>query len=249
MSKMMKVLMAATALAVVASPAVRADEKDDGSTSVQLSAEARRTVTQDRALATLNFEATGKTAEEVQRSINTKMQDAKKLYDAVTDIKVSTGQYNVYKDYRDLPEPKKGETIDREKYAIWRGSQEVRLDGAKKQELLDLISTLQKQGFAATGLNFYLSQNAQDQLKDELIVEALGNIQERAKNIQKALGMKTIRYARIDLNDQGGRPVPMMARAYAKGGAEMADASMPAPVAEEGETDVVVGVTAEVKLK
>lgn len=253
-STSLKYMLAGTALMAATLPvAVRADNKDDGSTTVQLNAEARRMVAQDRVQATLAIEATGKTAEAVQKDINTKMQAAKTMYDGVSDVKPTTGSYNVYKDYEPEPAPKKGEAgwtpAQREAHAFWRGSQEIQLDGAKKDDLLALIASLQKQGFAVRNLNFYMSRAAEDGVKDALIVEALGNIQARASNIQKALGMKTIRYARIDLGDNGVRPVPMYARG-AMMKTEMASAdAMPAPVAEAGETEVVVNVTAEVKLK
>ncbi len=254
LSTSLKFLMAGTALMVATLPvAARANDKDDGSTTVQLSAEARRMVAQDRVQATLAIEATGKTAEGVQKDINAKMQAAKKLYDAVADVKPTTGGYNVYKDYEPEPTPKKGEAgwtpAEREAHAFWRGSQEIQLDGVKSDELLALIAGLQKEGFAMRGLNFYMSRAAEDSVKDALIVEALGNIQARAKNIQQALGMKTIRYARIDLGDQGVRPMPM-ARGAMMMKAEMASAdAMPAPVGEAGETEVVINVSAEVKLK
>lgn len=253
LSTSLKFMMAGTALMAASLPvAVRAADKDDDSTTVQLSAEARRMVAQDRVQATLAIETTGKTAEAVQAEINTKMQAAKKLYDGVSDVKPTTGAYNVYKDYEPEPTPKKGEAgwtpAQREAHSFWRGSQEIQLDGAKKDELLALIASLQKQGFAVRNLNFYMSRAAEDGVKDALIVEALSNIQARAKNIQTALGMKTIRYARIDLGDNGVRPMPM-ARGAMMMKAEMADAAMPAPVAEAGETEVVVNVTAEVKLK
>lgn len=256
--KLMKSMMLGTALVaatVAAAPtSVRASD-DDGSTSVTLSADARRTVEQDRVTATLSYEFTGKTAEEVQAKINTKMQAAKPKYDAVGGIKVSTGGYNVYKNYPPEPEPKADGTPawtpeEREKKAYWQGNQQLIIDGTKSDDMLQLIGGLQKDGFALQGLNFYMSRDAEDAVKDSLIAEALANIQARAENIRKSLGMKKIRYAKIDLGDNG-RPIPMMrspmamkAEAY-----DMAGAAAPAPVAEAGETEVVVNVTAEVKLK
>jgi len=250
-------LLAGTALMAIAAPlAVRADDKavDDGSTTVNLSAEARRMVAQDRVTATLSYDMTGKTAAEVQAAINSKMQKAKGLYDDVSDVKATTGAYNVYKEYEPEPAPKKDGTSawtpeEREKHSHWRGSQQLTLDGAKKDDMLQLIASLQKEGFAAQGLNFYMSRAAEDAIKDQLIVEALGNIKARGTNIQQALGMKTIRYVRIDLGDNGSRPpMPMMARGMTMKAYDAAEA-MPAPVAEAGETEVVVNVSAEVKLK
>lgn len=253
---LMKTMMLGTALAAATfavAPAPRASD-DDGSTSVTLSAEARRTVEQDRVMATLGYEVSGKTAEEVQAKINTKMQDAKKLYDTVKVVKPSTGGYNVYKNYPPEPEPKADGTPawtpeEREKKAYWQGSQQLMLDGVKSDEMLKLVGSLQKQGFALQGLNFYMSRAAEDAVKDSLITEALANIQARAENIRNALGMKKIRYAKIDLGNEG-RPMPMMRTMAMKAEAYDANAgSAPAPVAEAGETEVVVGVTAEVKLK
>lgn len=255
--KLIKTLMLGTALVgatAVATPAAVRAADDDGSTSVTLSADARRTVQQDRVTATLNYEFSGKSSAEVQAKINAKMQEAKPKYDAVKSLKVSTGSYNVFKNYPPEPQPKADGTPawtpeEREKKAFWQGSQQLMLDGAKSDEMLQLIGVLQKDGFALQGLNFYMSRDAEDAVKDSLITEALANIQERAENIRKALGMKKIRYAKIDLGDNG-RPMPMMRGMAMK--AEMAfDAagSAPAPVVEAGETEVVVNVTAEVKLK
>lgn len=252
--KFMKYMMLSTAVAaavVSVSPAsVRAD--NDGSTSVTLSADARRTVEQDRVTATLSYEFTGKLAAEVQANINAKMQEAKLKYDAVSGIKVSTGGYNVFKNYPPEPQPKADGTPawtpeEREQKAYWQGSQQLIFDGAKSDEMLQLIAGLQKEGFALQGLNFYMSRAAEDAVKDSLITEALGNIQQRAENIRKALGMKKIRYAKIDLG--GGQPMPMMRAMAMKAEAYDAAGSMPAPVVEAGETEVVVNVTAEVKLK
>ncbi len=245
---MTKLMLAGTAMAVAMGPvAVRAGDKDDDSTTVQVSAEARRMVAQDRVQATLAIEAQGKTAEKVQAEINTKMAQAKKLYDGVAGVKVTTGGYNVYKDYEPMPKPL-SET-EREKLAFWRGNQDINLDGAKKDDLLKLVGDLQKQGFAVRGLSFYKSKEAADAVKDDLIVEALRNIKARAANIQQALGMKSIHYSRIDLGDNGVRPYPMMARAMKAEMAFDAAGSAPAPVGEAGETEVIVNVTAEVKLK
>jgi len=256
--KFIKAMMLGTALVattVAVTPATVRAVDDDGSTSVTLTADARRTVQQDRVTATLSYEFTGKTAQEVQTKINTKMQEAKPKYDAVGSIKVSTSGYNVFKNYPPEPAPKADGTPawtseEREKKAFWQGSQQLIIDGTKSDDMLKLIGALQKDGFALQGLNFYMSRAAEDAVKDSLISEALANIQARAENIRKSLGMKKIRYAKINLGDNG-RPVPMMRAMAMKSemAYDAAGASAPAPVAEAGETEVVVNVTAEVKLK
>lgn len=252
LTKFSTYMMAGTALVAAALPMTAQVARADDDTAVQLRAEARRMVQQDRVTATLAVEASGKDAAAVQAEINGKMQQAKTMYDQEGSVKVSTGGYNVYKDYPREPEPKKDGTPgwtpeEREKNAFWRGSQELVLDGMKQDSMLAMIGDLQKQGFAVRNLNFYMSRELQDKTKDSLMVEALGNIKARAENIKTALGMKKIHYARIDVDNAGPiQPMPMMAKAMRS---EAFDASGAAPVGEAGETEVVLNVTAEVKLK
>jgi len=229
-------------------PALAADKNEDGGTLMVLSAEARRTVTQDRVTATLSFEKQAKTAAEAQGAVNAAMQAAKAVY-AVPGVKAATGAYNVWKNYPADPQPRPAATPEeREKGAFWQASQQLTLDSADRDTLLKLVGTLQRQGFAVQGLSFYLSREARDALKDELAVEALGTIRERAQLMARTLGMRDIRYARIDLSgaDAPRPPMPMMARAM-KAEAYAADAAL--PVAQPDDAEVAVTVTAEVKLR
>lgn len=253
MNKMMFVAaMAALPLvAVTAQP--MPDLKDfDGNTLMSLSAQATREVTQDRLTATLQIEKNAKDAAEAQRFINTKMQAAQALAKKVDGLKVSTGNYSVYKQYAPEPAPREGSKPwspeQREKNASWQASQQLIVDGADKDSLLKLVASLQKDGFAVQGLNYYLSREASDKLKDDLAAEALGTIKQRADKLAGVLGAKSVQYVWVDINDGGGvMPQPMMARAMAfKGAAPEMD--MAVPVAEAGESNVSVNVSAHVKL-
>ncbi len=244
------------AAALVLTPlAAMADEaKDDGSTVVTLTAEARRSVAQDRLQATLSFEKTAKTPEDVQREINATMQAARAIYSKVSGVKVTTGGYNVWKQYTPEPAPKANGTPawtpeQREKNAYWQGNQQLMVDGADRDDVLKLVTALQQKGFAVQGMNFYLSREAADALRDDLTAEALGTIKSRAAKIAQTLGMKSIRYARIDT--QGAMPSPMPYTMMRAGKAmDMAMAApMPEAVAQGGESDVSVNVSAEIRLK
>ncbi len=248
---MNKVLLAAVlaggtlASGVVMAQGASALCPDDGSTAVNLSAEARRNVTQDKIQATLGIQAEGKTPAEVQEAVNRKMQAAKEVYGKYASLKVSTGGYNVYKTYQ--PEPKPLSAAEREKNAVWQANQQLVLDGRDKEAMLALVNTLQGRGFAVQSLNYYLSREASDALRDELTAEALASIRQRADKVAAQLGLKQVRYARIDASSasNGGMP-PVYARAMmAK--AEMA--SDAAPVVQAGETEVTVNVNAEVRMK
>jgi len=252
-----KNLLLPLAFAAFALPAVAQDcslcAKDDGSTALTLSAEARRTVAQDRLMVSLNYEATGKTATQAQAKLNENMQTARTMYSKVSGVKVTTGGYNTYKNYPPEPTPKaNGESAwspeERERKAFWQANQQLSLDGADRDEVLKLAGALQQQGFAMQGMNFYLSREATDALRDELTTEALKSIKTRAQAMGKALGMNKVRYVRIDTNGQSPRPLPYtMMRAEAMMVKSAADGA-PEPVAQGGESEVDVQVTAEVRL-
>lgn len=237
------------ALAVAAPMVGKADEAETAYlrnvTVMSLDAEARRVVTQDRVQVTLNIQREGKTAAEAQAQINTKMQAALAAAKKVAGVKASTGYYNSYKQYP--PEPKPLSQAEREKKAYWTAQQTLVLDGADKEAVLKLAGALQGMDFAMQGMNFYLSREAQDKLKDELLAEALATVKARAQKVAGIMDTPKIRFARINLN--GGGPVyPVMMKGRAM--MAMADAaeSMPEPVGEAGESDVTLSVNVEVHL-
>jgi uncharacterized protein YggE len=252
----MKKYLLPLAMLVIATPAIAQDcsqcRKDDGSTALTLNAEARRTVQQDRVQTTLNVEGTGKTVQEAQRQVNEKMQQARSMYSKVQGLKVTTGSYNTWKSYPPEPAPKPDGTprwspAEREAKAFWQANQQLNIDGANRDEVLKLVGGLQQAGFGVNGINFYLSRDASDALRDELTSEALKNIKARAGSMAKALGMNKVRFVRIDTNGFNPQPMPynMMVRGAAM---EMKANAMPEPVAQGGESDVTVNVTAEVRL-
>lgn len=214
-------------------------------TVMNLDAEAQRVVTQDRVTANLHIQRDGKTAAEAQAAVNAKMQVALKMANGVKGVKANTGYYNVYKQYP--PEVQPLSQAERDKKAYWTAQQTLVLDGADKEAVLKLAGALQQQDFAMQGMNFYLSREAGDALKDELVAEALATIQTRAQAIAKQLGMGNVRLATINIG--GGAPpvMPYMARGMMMK-AEMAADAMPEPVGQAGESTVALTVNAEVHL-
>lgn len=209
-------------------------------------------MTEDRVTVTLAVEKQGKTAEEVQKAINTQMQAAKKIYDAARDVKVSTGSYNVWQSVDAPPMPmtmdKNGKPVMSKPVVSWRGSQQVRLDAASGDAVLKLVADLQAAGLAVQGMDYYLSREASEKISDDLMVEALDTIGTRAQRLAKALGMAHVAYEEISSGEAGGggyRAVPMMAKAAFAGDAAEA---MPAPVGRAGETEVNITVNAKVRL-
>ena len=245
------VMVAVMAGTMMLQPVV-ADDKDESAylrsvTVMNLDAEARRVVTQDRVQVTLMIQRDGKTAMEAQSKVNDKMREALGLAKAANGVKASTGYYNSYKQYP--PEqPIPTMTPDqREKKAYWTAQQTLVLDGGDKDTVLKLAGAIQSLDFAMQGMNFYLSREAGDKIKDELLAEALATVKTRAQKVASQMGTPNVRFARINLG--GGAPVypvMMMARGAMMDKAEAG--GMPAPEGAAGESEVTLTVNVEVHL-
>jgi predicted secreted protein len=130
---------------------------------------------------------------------------------------------------------------------VWQGQQTVQLESKDSAALLDLAGKLQGAGFAVSGLNWSLSPERAESVRDELLVKALGNLKAKAALVARTLGKSG--YELTDINVDGApQPVPMY-RAVRMEMAMAADGAVAAPVAEAGETEVVVGVSARALLK
>ncbi|MGE4312763.1 MAG: SIMPL domain-containing protein [Pseudobdellovibrionaceae bacterium] len=213
----------------------------EGAVILNLSASETMTLEQDQLNASLRAEVTDKDAKVVQNKINDVMGKALKKAKAVDAVKTSTGSYNVYQNYR--PVTKDGEKTVEE----WRGQQTIDLVSTDKEALLDLVTELQDQGLIINNLNYTLSDKKQESVRDELMTKALKKLQTRAEVAGKALGKSSIQF--IEINTDGGfmppQPVPMMARMEMAGAA----ADMKQAVAEAGESDIAMTVTARILLK
>ena len=206
-----------------------------GHTLVNLSASERMTLPQDLLTAALRIEARGAEPRKVQDDINKAMTRALALAKAVPTVKTSTGGYQVYE-----------QRLERN-VRVWQGQQTVQLESKDSAALLDLAGKLQGAGFAVSGLNWSLSPERAESVRDELLVKALGNLKAKAALVARTLGKSG--YELTDVNLDGApQPVPMY-RAVRMEMAMAADGAVAAPVAEAGETEVVVGVSARALLK
>ena len=206
-----------------------------GHTLVNLSASERMTLPQDLLTASLRIEARGAEPRKVQDDINKAMTRTLALAKAVPTVKTSTGGYQVYE-----------QRLERN-VRVWQGQQTVQLESKDSAALLDLAGKLQGAGFAVSGLNWSLSPERAESVRDELLVKALGNLQAKAALVARTLGKSG--YELTDVNLDGApQPVPMY-RAVRMEMAMAADGAVAAPVAEAGETEVVVGVSARALLK
>ena len=208
----------------------------DGHVILNISATERREVEQDLLVATLAYKATNTNPRALQNEINTVMKKALDLAKKEKSIKVNTGAYQVY------------ETRDpRTKEKKWQGNQTLTLKSKEAEDVLELAGKLQDMKLTMNGLSYMLAPETAVEIQDNLMEDALKQLQQRANRAAKALG-KTKAELR-DVNVQGGG-VPHQRHHYARGAMAMADSmEMAAPVAAAGESTITLTVSARALLK
>lgn len=212
-----------------------AQEREEGpapGTTLVLTETASREVEQDTVVASLVARAEGADPATVQGEVNRMMTDALEVAQQLVGTSPATGGYRVYQRYDRDGQP-----------TTWIAEQELRLEGGEVAEVLEHVGTLQEQGLAVQGLGFELSRQVRLAVEDELTLEAIARVQDRAEAIAEALDAAVGRVARLVVGgSQGISPRPMFeARAMA------ADASAPPSAVPDLET-VTVSIDAEIAL-
>lgn len=203
----------------------------EGQTLITLQVTERLSVAQDLLVANLRIEVEGRDAGEVQNDINSAMTRALEQANAISEVDTSTGQYNVYQINRQ-PDNNRPDIM-------WRGSQTIRLQGFDAAILLDLAGSLQEMGFLTNQLSYQLSTAAADEVRDSLMEAAIAKGIERAERAAQALGKSSVDISAVDVDNSSQYAPPVMFRA-ASLAADSAERA--APVAEAGETEVVLTV-------
>lgn len=218
-----------------------------GQTIINFSATERRMVPQDLLIASLRIEVDDDNPMVIQRKINEAMTKALELAKKESAFKVSTGGYTVHRYNRPIP---RRTGTDEQKYdETWRGSQTIEIQSKDSAKLLDVTGAIQGMGFAMNNLSYTLAPETVERVRDELMVEALKRLQSKAGIVAKTLGKAN--YELVDVNvDTGGPIVAAYRGVMMRAEAAMAQSdAMPAPVAEAGETDVSLTVSARALIK
>ncbi len=203
-------------------------------TVLNLSESASKKVAQDRIQSTLRLEERGGDPATLQSRLNEKMQRALMQARRYKGVDVTTGGYNVYRiNRRDEPN-------------TWQASQSLHLDSDDATMLLNLTGSLQKEGFLSGGMTFYLSREKSASLTDDLLEEALRKLTLRAQRMGKVLGKTSVQLAEVSHGHSGYHAQPMHRFADNEG---MMMAAGAKPVAEGGDQDVQVSVSAVVYLR
>ena len=237
---MKKQILAVAILLIILPITSFADDDKKDATYLNISATERREVEEDLLVTNLRFEFEGEGAIDVQNKINAVMKKALSEAKNLEAVNVSTEQYSVYK-YSSRE--KKGEV----KKVIWRGSQSLLITGKDSDKILQLTGNLQKMGLVVTGLNYVVSPEKYEEVRDSLMEVAIDKLIKRSKRVAKAIGANDIKIININV-DAVSPIIPaqqnlMMSMGGAKG------QEYTTPVASPGQSEIYMTVSAKVLLK
>lgn len=239
----MRLLLSTLTLLLFTLPAAAQDYKTildipEGATLVSLSATEQVEVAQDLLVANLQYQSDNANPKVLQDEINTLMKKAVEAAKKVQSVKVSTQQYYVYEVHQSEKRAAK----------LWRGNQGLQIKGKKSDELLELTGQLQEMGLTMSGLSYSVSPELLEETRENLLEETLVKLQSKAMRTAKALGKTSADILQINVDMGGYYPQVQMMRGMAM--AEMSmDAKMAAPVAEPGESQISLTVSAQALLK
>lgn len=199
--------------------------------TVDLSAEASHTATNDLAVATAYFEATARAPAAVAKEVNQAMAAAlatARSYEAVKTRSGGTQTWPVYgRDNRDLQG--------------WRMRSEVRLESRDLGALSELLGKLQGK-LAVSQVSLEPAPETRRDAAAAATVEAIRNFRARAAMIADTLG-KGYRIRHLNVSESAQR-MPMYARMKTTA---MAEDAAPLPL-EGGESEVGVTVNGTIEL-
>lgn len=209
-------------------------ELQPGQLALNLSASEQQDVAQDTLNAVLEFASQGRDKVELQDLVNKSMQQALDLLKTTEGINYQTTTYQVYIIQN---EPGRFNVNN----PVWRAQQSVQLDSLDSAKLLDIIGQLQAMGLTVSNLYYSLSNEQYEKVVAELTGKVLQTLQARADAAADALNKSKADLVEVSLDGNSNFI------AYRRGAYDMAvsaEASVAPPVADPGETQVTVNVSA-----
>jgi predicted secreted protein len=202
-------------------------------TKLVLSATATREVEQDTLVGVLSAHAEAADARAAQAAVNRTMTAAIEKTRAVASVRAASGGYRVYQQ-RDRDGRPTG----------WVAEQDLRLTGREPAALLELVGALQTEGLNVNGLTYELSAEARRAVEDELTVEAIQRLRDRAERVATSMAMRVQAIDTLQVGQPPGEPPirPMFRASVAEA------AASPPPIALPDLETVSASVSAELTL-
>lgn len=228
-------LALATALAAATiATATTANAETTGYNQISYSTEVKSQIANNEVQATMYKQVEAKDAKKLATELNTAMNNALVIAKRYPTVTVTTGQNNTYPSY-----DKRG-NIDG-----WTGRANIDIKSTDLEAASKLIADLQ--GSLVLGnLNFGVSEDLQDTVKQKLMTEASKSFQQQANTLANAWGASGYQLVKIQLNTGNNYYQPMMMSKVSYAGAE--SASVPAQNFESGNSTITVTANGTIEL-
>ena len=204
-------------------------------TILRLAETATITVEPDELDGELRAVAVTPSAAEAQSKVNVLIADALARAKQVASVQVSTGAYNVWRNFQDKPE----------KAERWQASQSIVLKSGDGAALLKLVGELQSAGLAVSRLDWQLAPETARHARAQATEQAIRGLRARADGAASLLDLAFSEFREVRLDNI--RPQPPMPRAMMAAAASGAPA--PPPSAEPEPVEVSATAEADVVLK
>ncbi|MCJ9428992.1 SIMPL domain-containing protein [Kordiimonas marina] len=209
--------------------------KEAHGTTLDLTVSVSKPVMQDTLDAALYYRAEGKTAAEVQETINRAMQDVWAKASANPAIKARLTGYRVWYEENRRParEPGAADIVT----GKWVGNQSLSMESHDFKALKQLVGAFQHDGLIVNHIGFSVSPALREQTQEALMPSAAEKLRHKAKLLADSFGVKVLRFDQVSLNGAGGGPVwrETQLNAFA---APRSSGGVVAPVAEPVEENI-----------
>ena len=220
MRKVSRVLLPASLMYVLGTPAFPAEPAPPRYNTVTLQADAQREVQNDLLNATLFVEVNDATPAGVANAVNKTVNEALRVAKEYKNVRTRSGNNQTYPVYSKANQ-----------LQGWRGRGEIRLESKDFEAASALIGKLQS-AMQLSGIQFTVAPDSRRTVENELIAEAIAAFKARAEIAKAALGGRG--YKLQNLNVSSGRnvppPAPYMAMARAQAAPEVATPNLEAGV-------------------
>ncbi|AHF00128.1 SIMPL domain-containing protein [Thioalkalivibrio paradoxus] len=229
---MSRILLPLTLLATLLALPLTAPA-DDGSTLLNVTAQAQGDFDNDRMTVQLRVERRAAEVSDAVAEVNRRMRAALDRLEREPEIDTRTLRYStspIYDRDRSRTEP-----------VAWQVEQVLELKGGDFERIAGLAGELQQHGLTIAQIHFSLSPEKRAQHHRELLLEAIGRWQRIAQDMGAAIGASHIVPKALTLHDDGlPGPRPMLAM-------RAQDTVEATPALEAGQSTLQVTVSGEAR--
>lgn len=233
------VLFCLTGLPLQAQNQFNLNELEAGQLILNLNSNEQINVEQDTLNVMISYTAQSRNASDLQDEVNKAVRDAREILQKTDNIEYTIQGYRVYM------VPQDRNTRNNVDNPVWRAQQNISMQSLNSEALLVVTARLQQLGLTVDNMSYSLSDEKHQEVSDALLKSTLENLQSQAEAVAATLGKDSANLVEVNVNV--GQNFSRSLANTSRMSMAMAD-EMSVPVAEPGESQVSVNVSARALL-